>query len=612
MKKRIISAALAFALCFALAIPALAVEFKDLKGHWAEEYMLDLVERKFLSGYEDGTMRPNESITASETLALLSHFYSPSSDELALITEDYGEYTKSVVPGSMQWAYDEIELCLASGIITKDELKTIELTKPIQKQRLALFLIRAIQKQSEAKALEGTTLSFADAASISGDCKGSIAKLAQLGIVKGDDANNFSPASGVARAVVATMISRTLDYLENNKITLVLTNYNGLVRTQGVIASATSGSLELRGYDGLVREYKFTSTASVTVNGAAKALSSSYVGCAAAISLQNGAVSSIAVTDETNNKLVQGIVTSISSSGRSGYLYITDSVTEKSVKYEVSASATVYMEGKEVYFSSITKKDFVTIKLEKNTVTEITAIDADKDSSLSGEITELKFGAMVSLKLMDSKGVTYTFGFDIASPPKILRGKTEISVDRLSVGNKVALTIENFKIDEISTEGSENTISGELTSITSTTSGTQWVIATSSGSVTLTLDKNAGVYSGKTAILLTDVHAGDSVQVVYYGSTITDVYLIRSTNSSSKLTGTVLAVNTSKEIITVLTTSDKIVYVDADSVSYIINAANGKSMTLSYLNDDSQIVAYGAYTDSTNFAAKLVVVEVYK
>jgi hypothetical protein len=80
MKKRIVSAILVLFLMVSVSIPALAVEYPDLKGHWAEKYMKDLAERGYLSGSNNG-MRPDAQITAVETLALLSR---PVADERSL------------------------------------------------------------------------------------------------------------------------------------------------------------------------------------------------------------------------------------------------------------------------------------------------------------------------------------------------------------------------------------------------------------------------------------------------------------------------------------------------------------------------------------------------
>ena len=118
----------------------------------------------------------------------------------------------------------------AAGIVTKSELAGMDLKAEIKKEQLSVFLVRAIQLQDDAEALSDAELTFADSHTITASCRGSVAELAVLGIVKGDDENNFSPDLSVTRAVVATMISRSLDYLSSAGKTLVIDGYDGVIR----------------------------------------------------------------------------------------------------------------------------------------------------------------------------------------------------------------------------------------------------------------------------------------------------------------------------------------------------------------------------------------------
>lgn len=43
----------------------------DLDGHWAEEVMQEWIGYGIIAGYEDGTVRPDRSITRAEMTALL-------------------------------------------------------------------------------------------------------------------------------------------------------------------------------------------------------------------------------------------------------------------------------------------------------------------------------------------------------------------------------------------------------------------------------------------------------------------------------------------------------------------------------------------------------------
>lgn len=608
MKNKLLAIVLVLALAFSLSVPAFAAGFSDLDGHWSKEYMQDLADRGYLSGYGDGTMRPDNDITACESLVLLSRFYNPGTEATALIADDYGDYVAETVPGSLSWAYDELEICLAAGIVTKDELASMDLSAAIEKEQLSVFLVRAMQLESKAESFSRTALTFDDADDISEACVGSVAELVSLKIVTGDDENNFTPKLSVTRAVVATMVSRALDYLETAGTTLVIANYDGVTRTEGIVTSAAAGSLTVRGLDGLMRVYSVAPSSSVTVNGVARSLTSAYTGCDITVTAKDGTVTTAAITSDSAVTWAQGLVGSVFSSTTLRYLYVTDSDSGTTVKYTLSTSAVITLDGKSVSLSAIIQNQFVTMKIENDAVTAITAVSADYE--ITGEISAITYGTTVSLDVKDTDGTVFCFYLGISDLPAIYRGTTAVTIDRLSVGEAVTVTVKNCDVSSIVTEGSEDTVTGKLISITTTTSGTQWVVGADDGtSSTYTVDVNAGVYSGTTPILLSDIQAGDTVSVVLYGSTITEIYLVTSVSSTTKVSGTVLAVNTSAKTVTILTPANKLVYIDMSSVGSIITASTGKTLTIYSIGVNSELVAYGTYSSSTNFAAKSVVIE---
>lgn len=48
-------------------------QFDDISGHWASEYINRAAERGWISGYEDGTFRPDQSITRAEAMTLVNN-----------------------------------------------------------------------------------------------------------------------------------------------------------------------------------------------------------------------------------------------------------------------------------------------------------------------------------------------------------------------------------------------------------------------------------------------------------------------------------------------------------------------------------------------------------
>ncbi len=604
MKKRMIAILLALVLALSLSLPVFAASFSDLTGHWAKEYMEDLASSGYLSGYEDGTIRPNNSITACETLALLSRLYKLKDETAKNIYSDYGKYVEQTVPSSVSWAYDELAVCLAAGIITKDELKSITLSEPIKKEMLSQFLVRAMQFQSEAERLASSSLGFKDAGDIDSKYIGSVAKLVSMGIIKGDDNNNFSPKSGVTRAVAATMLSRALSQLKSLDKTLVIEDYDGITRTFGIIKSADGSLVELCGFDGLKRLYTVPSSASVTVNGSSSSLGSTYVGCYAEVRQKSGTVTAVLIESDSNVEWVQGMIYSVSTYS----LNIKDMENGKNSEYTIPGGISITQDGAMVSLSGLTAKNFGTLKIIDGAVDKVYSLS--NDPKIKGNITEITYGTTVTLKVRVSDGTLYRFNMSISTLPTILRGETKISLDRLSVGDEVTAAWEDCSIASISTAGAENTITGEVTSINSSTDGIKWVLSKADGStVTLSVDETASVYSGTTAISLSTIKAGDTVTVVVYGTTITEVNLDSAASSVKKVAGRVLSIETASSTITVLTSTGKLIYVSASSAGSIISASTGSAISVGSIKVNSELVAYGTYSTSTKFTANSIIVE---
>jgi hypothetical protein len=192
--KRLLSILLTLILICSLPLTALAATYTDVKdSDWSAQYISDLAQRGLLTGYSDGSFRPKNSMTIAETLAVLSRFYKLSPEVSGWLYSDYSDAVKSVVPSSLDWAYDELAVCLAAGIVTAAELSAMNLTENITKAQFAALLVRAIDMETEALYMADTELSFTDASLIPPSYLGSVALLAALQVVGGDEKNSSGP-----------------------------------------------------------------------------------------------------------------------------------------------------------------------------------------------------------------------------------------------------------------------------------------------------------------------------------------------------------------------------------------------------------------------------------
>ncbi len=211
MKKTPVCLLLCLCLCLTLAAPALAeAAYPDLEGHWSREAMESLSEKGFLRGYEDGTLRPDSSISTCEALVFLSRILPLTEEERAACHDEYYDYVCFNVYPTLAWAYEELCVCLACGIVTGEELVEYGLTTRIEKELLCAFLVRALGLTGQAEAKQTASLPFLDAGEITPAFLGSAAVLVELGVIIGDDTGRFTPHARVTRAVAATMLVRAL------------------------------------------------------------------------------------------------------------------------------------------------------------------------------------------------------------------------------------------------------------------------------------------------------------------------------------------------------------------------------------------------------------------
>lgn len=606
MRRRYTLPLLAAALMAALTLTA-GAQFKDLEGCWARDYINKLASLGYITGYSDGTVRPNNSVTTCEALAMLARFYPLSKDMENLVHQDYGTFVSANIDPTLNWAFDEIETCLAAGILSEKELKEIRLTAPISKETLAILLVRAMQLTKEAAAANPDSLTFTDTADITKDFRGHIAVLVNAGIISGDN-NRFLPRSSVNRAVVSAMLVRALDYNTAKGRTLSLEGYNGMIQHSGMVSNVDGSTLTLRDTSNLERVFEIPSSVELTLNDTEVHISDALRGKHAVVRVRDKNVIGVSVDDQKT--WVQGRLVGISreSSGYAIQVRIPNSDTVE--RYLISASGTVDVDGEMRNPAALKENMYITLTVDGRNVTSATANTGSYN--ISGTISALSYGAPVQLEVADNEGGRFRFSLDLTNLPAITRGGSGVGVERLSVGDSVTLGIHNCQLDRIDATSNETILNGVVKSIVSDEeTGMSWIIQDDRDeNHTLTVDPAAIVHQGSKSILVNEIQVGDNVSVSTNGHSIKEVYLkSTSANNASKLTGTVLTYDASTKEVTVTNTAGRWVYVSLRENGMVLDAASGERMTIQKLQANDPIVAYGSYTDANKFSAASIILE---
>ncbi|MDU7245631.1 MAG: S-layer homology domain-containing protein [Clostridiales bacterium] len=95
--------------------------FKDIKGHWAAEAIGRAHAKGWISGYPDGNFRPDAPVTRAELCALFNRFAGRSltADEAAKLAQQKGSVSFKDVDAA-HWAYKDI-LAAANAASAKSE-----------------------------------------------------------------------------------------------------------------------------------------------------------------------------------------------------------------------------------------------------------------------------------------------------------------------------------------------------------------------------------------------------------------------------------------------------------------------------------------------------------
>nr|WP_301287928.1 S-layer homology domain-containing protein [Paenibacillus sp. MSJ-34] len=176
-----------------------SMPFSDIAGHWAEDYIMRAVEKGIVSGYPDGTFKPNHPVTRAEFTVMLAGALKLEGDGSALTFTDHDR-----IGG---WAKQAVAQAVQAGIVDGYNDGSFRPNAQITRVEMAVMIARALQLQLNANASTG----FADDETIPQWAKGAVEAIRKLGIVDGRGGNRFVPNETATRAEATVMLLRLLD-----------------------------------------------------------------------------------------------------------------------------------------------------------------------------------------------------------------------------------------------------------------------------------------------------------------------------------------------------------------------------------------------------------------
>lgn len=221
-------------------VTAVIAEFKDVKGHWAESVISSAYELKLITGYQDGTFKPNGQITRAEFATILSR-----STNLQKV-----EGSNPFPDMKGNWGESAVTQLVAQGFINPSDYPNgfsphTKLTRYEEMKWLGNGLMKSNESFKQAfKDTQNTLLPTPEATrgQISADKVPYIALARGTGIVTGFEDGSVKPQNTTTRAEVAAIILRYMNVEGKNA-----DSYSGLNELREV-GKTGSNVISLTGY----------------------------------------------------------------------------------------------------------------------------------------------------------------------------------------------------------------------------------------------------------------------------------------------------------------------------------------------------------------------------
>ncbi|MBB6019500.1 hypothetical protein HNR77_000561 [Paenibacillus sp. JGP012] len=178
--------------------PTAERSYNDIQGHWAETEIKQASEYGIITGYPDGTFRPEKNVTRAEFMVMLMSALKSKQvgAELPFTdTTEIGARAKTAVSQAVQ-----------SGIISGYQDGSFRPNAYLTRAEMAKMVANALDVSTEIH----DAMPFADETTIPSWAKASAMVLKERGIVKGMGANEFKPSAQTTRAEVIVLIMNML------------------------------------------------------------------------------------------------------------------------------------------------------------------------------------------------------------------------------------------------------------------------------------------------------------------------------------------------------------------------------------------------------------------
>jgi len=221
------------AVATALTMPVMAqTKFPDVvDGAWYTSAIESAVENGLFNGYNDGTLKPENTIKRAEIAAVLTKAFGAT---------EHSSLDRFVDTKYDAWYYNYMSKAVNMKIFAGDNTNRLNPEKPITREEAAIVISRAFELTSSGK---DVLAKFSDKNEVSTWAVPFVSALVENGYMVGNNKGQLNPKGSITRAEFAQiMYNITKDYIVEAGTVTNSFDGNVLVRVAGVtLKDATVG-----------------------------------------------------------------------------------------------------------------------------------------------------------------------------------------------------------------------------------------------------------------------------------------------------------------------------------------------------------------------------------
>ncbi len=183
------------------------IQFNDIQNHWAQQSIGKMTAFSIVRGYGDGDFHPEAPVSRQEALAFLIRLMGLE-DLAQLKAESEASGSTGIWDTPMDfWARGYYLVAVEKGMITQDEMESIDWTQSAQRQEVGVWTAKALEMQPQHGA-QPMIDQFSDFKQFNPFYIPYIEPILQKEIMVGQTAQSFAPQAIIKRGEMITILDR--------------------------------------------------------------------------------------------------------------------------------------------------------------------------------------------------------------------------------------------------------------------------------------------------------------------------------------------------------------------------------------------------------------------